>query len=86
MTLQLNLNGEGSITVYIYLLGIIGGILLSIGGFFYSIGKEQKSSNFTTGHGITLMSTGGVFSGILIIFLLLRFFKIIEHDPNIYPH
>ena len=86
MTLQLNLNGEGGITVYIYFLGLIGGILLSIGGFIYSIGKEQKSSNFTTGQGITSMSIGGVCGGIWIIFILLRFFKIIEHDPKIYPH
>lgn len=84
MTLKLNLNGKGGITNYIYLLGIIGVILLSIGGVSYSTEQKKKSPNLTGA--ITSMSIGGVFSGILIIFLFLTFFKIIEQDPNIYPY
>lgn len=83
MTLKLNLNGKGGITNYIYLLGIIGVILLIVGGVSYSTEQKKKSPNLTGA--ISLFSIGGVFFGILIIFLFLTFFKIIEQDPNIYP-
>ena len=88
MSLKLNLNGKGGIKIYIYLLGIIGALLLSIGGVYYAIKEQNKSQNKSqnlTGP-ISLLSIGGVFFGILIIFNFLLFFKIIEHNPDIYPY
>jgi hypothetical protein len=80
MTLQLNLNGKNGITNYIYFLVLIGVICLGLGGFYYSTEEKKKSPNLTDP--IASMSIGGIFIGIWVIFSILLFLKIIEHDPN----